>query len=290
MTIWNEIKESFKEGSALTRLIYINLGIFLTIRLLNVFYFLSNQPFSLLDWLALPSNFESLAERPWTLFTYMFLHFDFLHILFNLLWLYWMGQIFLTYFDQRKLVTIYILGGIVGGLVYVGGFNSFPVFEEIVSDSKLLGASASIIALVMVLAITAPNHILNLMFIGEVKMKFIAFISILLYIIGISSANAGGNLAHLGGAFAGVLYALQLRRTNLTSINNRISSKFSSFFSTKSNVKVSYKRPANEIEYNRQKNQEKEHVDQILEKISKSGYDSLSKDEKEFLFRMGNRP
>ncbi len=290
MTIWDEIKESFKEGSALTRLIYINLGIFLIVRILNVFYFLSNQPFLILDWFALPSNFESLAERPWTLFTYMFLHFDFLHILFNLLWLYWMGQIFLAYFDQRKLVTIYILGGIVGGLVYVGGFNYFPVFEEVVTDSKLLGASASIIALVMVLAITAPNHILHLMFIGEVKMKFIAFISILLYIIGISSANAGGNLAHLGGAFAGVLYALQLKRTNLTSINNGISSKFNSFFSSKPKVKVSYKKPANEIEYNRQKNQEKEHVDQILEKISKSGYDSLSKEEKEFLFRMGNRP
>lgn len=288
MTIWDEIKESFKEGSALTRLIYINLGIFLAIRILNVFYFLSGQPFTMLEWLALPADFESLGRRPWTLFTYMFLHFDFLHILFNLLWLFWMGQIFLTYFQPRKLVTIYILGGIVGGLVYVAGFNSFPVFAEVVADSKLLGASASIIAIVMVLAVFAPNHVLNLMFIGEVKMKFIALISVLLYVIGISSTNAGGNLAHLGGALAGVVYALQLHREAKSGkVSGGILSNITGLFAAKPKVKVSYKRPANEIEYNRQKNQEKEHMNQILEKISKSGYDSLSKEEKEFLFRMG---
>jgi len=288
MTIWDEIKESFKEGSALTRLIYINLGIFLVIRILNVFYFLSGQPFAMLEWLALPADFESLASRPWTLFTYMFLHFDFLHILFNLLWLFWMGQIFLGYFDQRKLVTIYLLGGIAGGLVYVAGFNSFPVFAEVVADSKLLGASASIIAIVMALAVFAPNHLLNLMFIGEVKLKFIALISVLLYVIGISSTNAGGNLAHLGGALAGVVYALQLHREVKTGkVSGSILSRFANSFSAKPKVKVSYKRPANEIEYNQQKNQEKEQMNQILEKISKSGYDSLTKEEKEFLFRMG---
>jgi len=288
MTIWDEIKESFKEGSALTRLIYINLGIFLAIRIINVFYFLSGEPFTILDWLALPADFESLASRPWTLLTYMFLHFDFLHILFNLLWLFWMGQIFLGYFDQRKLVTIYLLGGIAGGLVYVAGFNSFPVFAEVVTDSRLLGASASVIAIVMMLAVSAPNHTLNLVFIGEVKMKFIALISLLLYIIGISSTNAGGNLAHLGGAFAGVIYALQLQRQVKSGKESTgILSGFGSLFVAKPKVKVSYKRPANEIDYNRQKNQEKEHMNQILEKISKSGYDSLTKEEKEFLFRMG---
>jgi membrane associated rhomboid family serine protease len=288
MTIWDEIKESFKEGSALTRLIYINLGVFLTIRILNVFYFLSGEPFTLLEWLALPADFESLASRPWTLFTYMFLHFDFLHILFNLLWLFWMGQIFLSYFDQKKLVTIYLLGGITGGLVYVAGFNSLTVFQNVVADSKLLGASASVIAIVMVLAVFVPNHTLNLMFLGEVKMKFIALISILLYIIGISSTNAGGNLAHLGGAFTGIIYALQLKRNIKTNKHDdRLFSKIGSLLAPKPKVKVSYKRPANEIEYNRQVNQEKEQMNQILEKISKSGYDSLSKDEKEFLFRMG---
>ncbi len=288
MTIWDEIKESFREGSALTRLIYINLGVFLVFRILNVFFFLSGTPFPFMDWLALPADFDLLASRPWTLITYMFLHFEFLHILFNLLWLYWMGQIFLTYFDQGKLITIYLLGGISGGLFYVAGYNLFPVFSHMVSDSRLLGASASVIAIVTALAVHAPNHTLHLMFIGPVKMKYIALVSVLMYVIGISSTNAGGNLAHLGGAFWGVIYVLQLRRgiDPGKSVNGLFSS-LKKTFSPKPKVKVSYRKPVDDIEYNRQKNQDQKRMNEILEKISKSGYDSLSKEEKEILFRMG---
>lgn len=288
MNLLDEIKESFREGSALTRLIYINLGLFLLIRITNVFYFLSGTEFPILDWLALPADFGMLASRPWTLITYMFLHFDFLHILFNLLWLYWMGQIFLNYFNQGKLVTIYLLGGISGGLFYVAGYNSFPVFSQVVVDSRLLGASASVIAIVTALAVHAPNHILHLMFIGPVKMKYIAFFSVLLYVIGISSTNAGGNLAHLGGAFWGMLYVLQLRRG--IDLGKWIIQLFGSIkkgFAPKPKVKVSYRKPTDDIEYNRIKNQNKIRMNEILDKISKSGYDSLSKEEKEILFRMG---
>ena len=288
MTIFDEIKESFKEGSALTRLIYINLGVFLVFRILNVFFFLSGTPFPFMDWLALPADFSLLASRPWTLITYMFLHFDFIHILFNLLWLYWMGQIFLGYFDQGKLITIYLLGGITGGLFYVAGYNSFLVFSQIVTDSRLLGASASVIAIVTALAMHAPNHTLHLMFIGPVKMKFIALFSVLMYVIGISSTNAGGNLAHLGGAFWGVIYILQLRRgIDLGKGINHMLSGLKKAFSPKPKVKVSYRKPVDDIEYNRMKNQDKTQMNEILEKISKSGYDSLSKEEKEVLFRMG---
>jgi len=288
MNIWDEIKESFKEGSALTRLIYINLGVFLVFRILNVFFFLSGTPFPFMDWLALPADFGLLASRPWTLITYMFLHFDFLHILFNLLWLYWMGQIFLTYFDQGKLITIYLLGGIFGGLFYVAGYNSFPVFSQIVTDSRLLGASASVIAIVTALAVHAPNHTLHLMFIGPVKMKYIALFSVLMYVIGISSTNAGGNLAHLGGAFWGVIYVLQLRRgIDLGKGINSVLTGIKKTFSPKPKVKVSYRKPVDDMEYNRQKNQDQKRMNEILEKISKSGYDSLSKEEKEILFRMG---
>jgi len=288
MSIWDEIKESFKEGSALTRLIYINLGVFLVFRILNVFFFLSGTPFPFMDWLALPADFGLLASRPWTLITYMFLHFDFLHILFNLLWLYWMGQIFLTYFDQGKLITIYLLGGIFGGLFYVAGYNSFPVFSQIVTDSRLLGASASVIAIVTALAVHAPNHTLHLMFIGPVKMKYIALFSVLMYVIGISSTNAGGNLAHLGGAFWGVIYVLQLRKgIDPGKGVNGLFSSLKKTFSPKPKVKVSYRKPVDDIEYNRQKNQDQKRMNEILEKISKSGYDSLSKEEKEILFRMG---
>lgn len=288
MNLLDEIKESFREGSALTRLIYINLGVFLLVRIINVFYFLSGITFPFLDWLALPADFGMLASRPWTLLTYMFLHFGFLHILFNLLWLYWMGQIFLGYFDQGKLIAIYLLGGICGGLFYVAGYNSFPVFSEIVVDSRLLGASASVIAIVMALAMHAPNHTLYLMFIGPVKMKYIALFSVLMYVIGISSTNAGGNLAHLGGAFWGVIYILQLRRgIDLGKWLTGIFSVVKKRFAPKPKVKVSYRKPVDDIEYNRMKNQDKTRINGILDKIGKSGYDSLSKEEKEILFRMG---
>jgi len=288
MNLWQEIKESFQEGSALTRLIYINLGLFLLIRILNVFYFLAGSEFPFLDWLALPADFGLLASRPWTLLTYMFLHFDFLHILFNLLWLYWMGQIFLGYFDEGKLVALYLMGGIFGGLFYVVGYNLFPVFSQIVVDSRLLGASASVIAIVTALAVYAPNHSIQLIFIGSVKMKYIALFSVLTYIIGISSTNAGGNLAHLGGAFWGMVYVLQRKKNPGTNkVVNRMFSELKNPFTPKPKVKVSYRKPVDDLEYNRMKNQDKTRMNEILDKISKSGYDSLSKEEKEILFRMG---
>ena len=288
MDIISEIKESFKEGSALTRLIYINLGVFLVIRLVNVFYFLAGVEFPFIDWLALPADVHILASRPWTLLTYMFLHFDFLHILFNILWLYWMGQIFLGYFDQGKLIAIYLLGGITGGLFYVLGYNLFPAFAENLANSRLLGASASVIAIVTALAVYAPNHTLHLMFVGPVKMKYIALFSVLLYIIGISSTNAGGNLAHLGGAFWGMVYILQLRRgfdpaKGVTWIMNTVKK----LFTPQPKVKISYRKPVNDIEYNKLKNHDQARMNEILDKISKSGYGSLSKEEKEILFRMG---
>lgn len=288
MNVFDEIKESFRQGSALTRLIYINLGLFLLIRLTNVLYFLAGKEFPFLDWLALPADFGLLASRPWTLITYMFLHFDFLHILFNLLWLFWMGQIFLGYFNQAKLVTIYLLGGITGGLFYVTGYNSFPIFAQIVTDSRLLGASASVIAILTALAVYVPNHTIHLMFIGPVRMKYIALFSVLMYVIGISSSNAGGNLAHLGGACWGVLSILLLRRGIDPSVGlGKMFAGVKNPFAPKSKVKVSYRKPVDDIEYNRMKNQDRARMNEILDKISKSGYDSLSKEEKEILFRMG---
>ena len=288
MDILSEIKESFKEGSALTRLIYINLGIFLLIRIVNVFYFLAGAEFPFIDWLALPADFHTLAARPWTLFTYMFLHFDFLHILFNILWLYWMGKIFLGYFDQEKLIAIYLLGGITGGLFYVLGYNLFPAFSDNLANSRLMGASASVIAIVTALAMHAPNHSIQLLFIGSVKIKYIALFSVLLYVIGISSTNAGGNLAHLGGAFWGMIYILQLRRgfdsaKGVSWFMNSVKKLFTS----QPKVKISYRKPINDIEYNQLKTQDQTLMNEILEKISKSGYGSLSKEEKEILFRMG---
>lgn len=291
MGIADEIKESFRKGSVLTRLIYINLAVFLFIRILNVFFFLLNQEFLLLNWLALPSDFGQLVSKPWTLITYMFLHFDFLHILFNLLWLYWLGKIFLFYFDERKLLGIYLLGGISGGLFYLLAYNLFPAFTEVLAFSQLLGASASVIAIVVAVAMWAPNHNINLLFIGAIKMKYVAIVSVLIYVIGIASSNAGGNLAHLGGAFWGMVYVLQYRKGKdlSTGINHLIDS-MAKFFEPKQRIKVSYKGgKSNDIEYNRNKNLKQDEINRVLEKISKSGYDSLTPKEKELLFKMGKK-
>jgi membrane associated rhomboid family serine protease len=290
MTFADEIKSSFREGSSLTRLIYINLAVFVVIRLINVVYFLSGEPFTLLNWLALPADVHQLATRPWTLLTYMFLHFDFLHILFNILWLYWMGRIFLGYFDQQKLVTLYLSGGLWGGLFYLAAYNLFPAFEDTVPVSQLLGASASVIAIVVALAFYAPNHSIYLMFVGQVRMKYLALVSVILYIIGISSTNAGGNLAHLGGAFWGMVYVLQLKRGR--DLGKGVSGLFAwlgKVFKPKPKIKVTYRKTSDDIEYNRQRNQNQMVINEILDKISKSGYDSLTKEEKEILFRMGGR-
>lgn len=289
MSILDEIKESFKKGSVLTRLIYINLGVFLFIRILNVFFFLLNKDFSLVNWLALPADINQLAYKPWTLITYMFLHFDFLHILFNILWLYWLGKIFLFYFNSKQLVGIYILGGIAGGIFFLAAYNLFPAFTEMVVFSRLLGASASVIAIVIAVAMWAPNHTINLLFIGPIRMKYIALVSLAMYVIGIASSNAGGNLAHLGGAFMGMLFVLQYRKnTDLTKGVSSILTKGEKLFKPKQKIKVTYKgTTVDDVEYNRQRNLKQEEINRVLEKISKSGYDSLTKEEKELLFKMG---
>ncbi|MGV8091780.1 MAG: rhomboid family intramembrane serine protease [Mangrovibacterium sp.] len=288
MSIVDEIKESFKRGSVLTRLIYINIGVFLVIRIIHVFFFLLNQEFTLLNWLTLPANSEQLLQMPWTLVTYMFLHFNFLHILFNVLWLYWMGKIFLFYFDEKKLLGVYLLGGLFGGLFFVLAYNLFPAFAEVISFARLLGASASVLAIITAVATYAPNHTINLLFIGQVKMKHLALFSILLYVIGIASSNAGGNLAHLGGAAFGFFFALQYRKgQDWTKMVTKLMDTVAKLFRSKQRIKVTYRAKHNDVEYNRQKNLKQEEINRVLDKISKSGYDSLTKEEKELLFKMG---
>lgn len=289
MSIIDEIKESFREGSVLTRLIYINIGVFLLVRIINVFFFLSGEEFALLGWLAMPAGIDQLLARPWTLFTYMFLHFGFLHILFNILWLYWLGKIFLSYFDGRKLLVVYLLGGIAGGLSYLVAYNLFPAFDQVREISQLMGASAAVIAIVIAVGVYVPNHTIYLMFLGPVKMKYIALVSVVMYVIGISSSNAGGNLAHLGGAFLGMIFALQYKKGNdLSKGISRLIDLFTKWTKPRSKVKISYRNTGNmDVDYNRRKSAEQERINEILEKISRSGYDSLSKEEKEILFRMG---
>ncbi|MFA8434054.1 MAG: rhomboid family intramembrane serine protease [Marinifilaceae bacterium] len=290
------IKESFRQGSTLTKLIYINLGVFLLVKVLGVFYFLMGADpsgsFSLIQWLSVPADFNALLHKPWTIFTYMFLHQGFLHILFNMLWLYWFGIIFLSYLDQKKLLSIYILGGLTGAAIFMFAFNLFPVFEEAREYSIALGASASVWAVTIAAVTYAPNHIMHLMFIGPVRIKYIALFFLALDIISIPSGNAGGHIAHLGGAFYGWLYVNQLQQgKDIASGFVALMDSFFSLFKKRSHMKVKYKSTnrMSDKDYNKKKKNEQDQMNEILDKISKSGYDSLTKDEKEILFRSSNK-
>lgn len=294
MSIIDEIKNSFKSGNSLIKLIYINLAVFLAVKIISVFFFLvsTSQTFSLVRWLAVPADLHNLLYRPWTIFTYMFLHEGFLHILFNMLWLYWFGQIFLHYFDDKKLLSVYLVGGVAGAALYILSFNVFPVFEQITPVSFALGASASVIAIVIATSVFAPNYKINLLFIGPVALKYIALVTIILDVLSIASSNAGGHIAHLGGALFGYLYIVQLKKgKNITRGFDRFMDKLFSIFKPRPKIKVTYKRPMTDmerdIEYNKAQAAKQEDIDKILDKIAKSGYNSLTKKEKEILFKNG---
>ncbi|WP_347839693.1 rhomboid family intramembrane serine protease [uncultured Draconibacterium sp.] len=291
MDIAGEIKRTFKEGSVLTRLIYLNIGVFLVLKIVGVFFYLAGQDFQLLQWLAVPSVTEVLVQRPWTPISYMFLHTGFIHLLFNMLGLFWFGQLFLYHFEGNKLLSVYLLGGIVGAAFYILAYNLFPVFNSVYG--LLLGASASLFAILVAIAVYDPNREIHLFFIGRFPLKYVAAFYLLLSVIGISSTNPGGNIAHLGGAFWGWFYISQLRKgkdlgAGLATFLNKAGTYLLGLFKPKSRMKVSYKKPPrDDKEYNRQKNVQQDEINRILDKIGKSGYDSLTKQEKEILFKQG---
>jgi hypothetical protein len=223
----------------------------------------------------------------------MFLHYDFFHILFNMLWLYWFGKIFLEYLNAKKLYAVYLLGGLSGGLVYILAFNIFPAFSESVKESVALGASAAVLAIVMAISFHVPNYRLYLMFIGPVKLKFIALATILIDILSIPSNNAGGHLAHIGGAIFGIVFALGLNRGKGRSGGfNRIMKSLFARFRRKPKMRVEYTRTGRtetDMEYNARKAEEQKDIDRILDKISRGGYGALSKEEKDLLFRSSKK-
>ena len=294
MNIADEIKESFKKGTVLTRLIYINLAVFVVVKLIQVvlFLFSTGQPgtFFIIDWLAVPASISELMSRPWTIFTYMFLHEGFLHILFNILWLYWFGRIFLEYLDGKKLLGVYLLGGLAGAALYILAFNLFPAFAQVLPVSRALGASAAVLAVVISISVYVPNYTINLIFIGPVRLKYIAAVMIVLDIISIAGSNAGGHIAHLGGALFGWFFIRQYRQgRDITKGINLAFYKLSKWMTPGKKLKVEYRKPGSDFEYNRQKAIKQQRIDDILDKISRSGYDSLTKEEKELLFRVSNR-
>lgn len=286
--IWNEIKQSFKRGGVLIQLIYINLGVFIIYNILKAVLLLGGVHVNMVPYLAVPAHLPILISRPWTLLSYMFFHQGFIHILFNVLWLYWLGNIFLGYMSQRKLLGVYIMGGIAGALLYIIFYNIFPVFSSSLPISYALGASASVYAIVFAAVAYVPNLRINLMFIGPVRLKYIGVALIVMDIMGIAGSNAGGHIAHLGGALFGYLFILALKKnTDLTKPVDWVIDTFSQSASQKQRkkMKVEYSKPRDDYEYNKQRAEQQKEIDRILDKISKGGYESLTAAEKETLFK-----
>jgi membrane associated rhomboid family serine protease len=290
MSLLDDIKFQFKTGNMLMQLIYINGGIFIALMILRVLFFLTGngETFGLVTYyMTIPSSLKLLLFRPWTLITHMFIHADFLHILFNMMWLYFGGTIFLNFLDSKKLLSTYILGGLSGALFFILGMNAFPVFSGSAPFAVAEGASAAVLAIMIAAATTAPNYVVRLILIGPVKLKYIAIVSVVLDVLLIPSGNAGGHFGHLGGALFGFVFASQLQRGNDLTVDflKPLYWIRNGFPKREKKIKVVHSKPKSDYEYNENKASKQEQINTILEKIKRSGYDSLSKKEKEVLFK-----
>lgn len=285
----------------LIKLIFINIGVFLALRIGAIICTFGgfNVDTSLLHWIELSSSAADLLIRPWTLMTYMFAQFDIFHILFNMLWLYWFGTVFLLTENAKQLVALYFYGGICGALAFIGAYNTFPTFAY--TEGWLIGASASVIAIVVATAMRHPDYKMHLIFFGAVSLKWIAVVTIAIDFLSINGSNAGGHIAHLGGAVIGLLYGYMLNKgTDITRpFNSAIDSLVSIWKGLKS---PSAKQPkakryntnsTSQQSYNSQQTastpNDREILDKILDKIKKSGYASLSDEEKKRLFDVSKR-
>jgi membrane associated rhomboid family serine protease len=294
MNFIEDLKYNLKQKNSLTILIYINLAVFIVAAIIRLYGFLMQSDTNyILKYLGLPAIFDSFKTRPWSIITYMFTHMHFLHILFNLLFLYWFGSIFVRYLSQRQLLGVYLTGGIIGGIIYMLSFNFFPVFEDLRYVSVAIGASASVMAIVIASASLVPDHKIFMLFFGQVKLKYIAIAVIIIDVISIPVDNAGGHIAHLGGALFGFIFIVFYKKgRDLTKPMIRIIDFFVELFAPKPKIHVSSrnkKKSESDHEYNARKKAEQQEIDKILEKISQSGYQSLSDKEKEKLFKSSKK-
>lgn len=289
---FNKLRLRYKQGSVLLKLIYINVAVFIIIRLLAVFLTLFNwDTLNFLSYVEVPSSLSVLLIRPWTLITYMFVHYEILHILFNMLWLYWFGVIFLQYFGEKQMGGLYILGGLAGAVFYIISYNVFPYFSG--HQGMMCGASASVIAIVVATAMRVPDYKVNLLFLGTISLKYIAIVTILIDLLSVTSGNGGGHIAHLGGACLGVLFMYRWKNgKDITRPVNRIIDYLATVFKPGTKIKIKHKKtgvPETDMEYRERKNRENNEIDAILDKIKKSGYNALSSDEKKRLFDAGKK-
>lgn len=307
---WDNLKNAFRHSdNSLFKLIAINILVFFAVlfaRVLMTIGGLGDWYSAGISYLMMPASLPRLLTQPWSIFTYMFLHEGIFHILFNMLFLYWFGLIIHQYLGSRKLANLYILGGLFGGLFYVVIYNLAPYFSNSVDASLMLGASAGVFAVVVGAATLTPNTTFVLILLGPVKIKYIAIFYVILSFANSIGSNAGGELAHLGGALLGFLYITQLRKgIDLGLPVQKVGIYFENLFSgRRSNVKVSYRKekttggsfgsfgsssskstaPATKPDEATQ-----EEIDKILDKIAERGYEALNKEEKRKLFEFSKK-
>lgn len=295
--ILEEIKQSFNKGNYLTRLIYINAGVFLVVQLLSVVFYLLDISNIWFTYLELPAFFHTLMKQPWSIITYMFMHRDLIHLIFNLLALYWFGKIFIDYFSQKQLVGLYILGGIGGAIFYLIAYNITNTFQYNIFFSYLIGASASVMAIIFALVRYIPDEEINLALIGPVKLKYLGIGMLILDIIGTTSGNAGGSIAHIGGAMTGYLFGHLMVNSgkDITEPINKLITWVNDFFKRNKKPKFTIHKNTSKtdeewnIENNNRKRENNEEIDRILDKIKKTGYANLSDEEKKKLFDLSNK-
>ncbi|MDX5422105.1 MAG: rhomboid family intramembrane serine protease [Hymenobacteraceae bacterium] len=299
MSIVDDIKNAFRQpNNTLKQLILINVIVFVALIVLRLVLTYTVGPqvyYKLMSFIALPAYPPSLLVKPWTLITYFFTHEGFLHIIFNMLNLYWFGQLLREYLGDRRLLSLYVLGGLAGGVLYVLFYNFIPFFADRVFASSMIGASASVLAVVVAAATLLPNYTFNLILIGPVRIKYIALFLVVLSMSGAVGDNAGGNIAHLGGALIGWVFVKQLQRgSDMGRPVHAVLGFISGLFKRRPKLKVTHRRPTTFTNGATKSSSgsttpSQNEIDRILDKISSSGYESLSKEEKQKLFQASQK-
>jgi len=287
-TLLDNIKYRFKQKDILIQLIIFNVAIFLVLVIIGMIGKLFKvETLNLLPYIAVTSDVSLLIKRPWTLLTYMVVHLEFFHILFNMLMLFWFGQMFLSYFSPKNLGSLYLLGGLAGAVLYIITFNTIPYYLEM-NHPPMIGASASVMAIIFAAAFYRPNQVVNLFMIFRVKIIYIAIFMFVIDFISLdSNTNPGGHIAHIGGAIMGYIFARQyLKGKDITRWINKTIDSIVNLTKRDSpkKMKVKYKRSETDQEYNQRRHNESEEIDRILDKIKSSGYSSLNTEEKKRLF------
>ena len=294
MDIIKEIRQRYSSGSLLVRLIFINIGVFVVVKLaMFLLTLLGLTPAMVSGMVELPSQWQAVLYKPWTLLTYMFMHGDLMHIFFNMLCFYWFGLIFMEFNTPKQMVALYVLSGLGGAAAYLSAHSVLPAFAGV--HGSLVGASASVLGVIVAVGMRAPNYRLNLLFLGPVALKWVVLPILLLDVVSFDGSNLGGHIAHLGGAVVGLLYALAMKKGfDITSGVNRVISRKKP--AVKNQRKPRYHYSADESHRDSRSDVRKqfvspkeERIDAILEKIKQSGYASLTKEEKELLFSVGKK-